>query len=248
MIKSRQSSFRRILVTRILLVFVPVLFVGQLVALNKARSSLLKTARQNLTESAVIKGDKILDAIAALKANLFAASHSAIIQSGSDQEKLQFLTDLAQKLPNYIECLQLTNIQDGKIIASSCGNQTIAQFSLPFPDDGVDIRTVPHPQPGTTGQRDPHKQLQLVLSAPVYNRSGQLVYALNLQSALYTQIRNKLGSLTGSMVIIAEDGTILAHPSSELLGSNIKQHSDAAQLQRVIKNALGQPKRMFEKF
>ena len=49
MAKSSQSSFRRILVTRILLVFVPVLLLGEMVALNKARSSLLNTAQQNLT-------------------------------------------------------------------------------------------------------------------------------------------------------------------------------------------------------
>ena len=60
----RQSSFRRILVTRILLLFVPVLLIGEIVALNKERSSILGTARQNLTESAISKGERIGDAIA----------------------------------------------------------------------------------------------------------------------------------------------------------------------------------------
>ena len=238
MSKPRQSSFRRILVTRILLVFLPVLFVGQVVALNKARSSLLKTARQNLTESAVIKGDKILNAIATLKTNLLIASRTTVVQSGSPLEVQEFLTQLAQQLPNYIDCLQLTNLQNGNIVASSCGNKAIAELRLAFPSDGIDVKTIPPPKAGITGPRDPQNQLQLVLSAPVYNRSGQLLYGLSLQSALYKQTRNQPGSLAGSMLVIAEDGTILAHPSAERVGSNIKQHPDAKRLQHIVKNAL----------
>ena len=94
MAKSRQSSFRQILVTRILLVFVPVLLVGEMVALNKARSSLLNTARQNLTESAVNKGEKISDDIAALRSNLITASQTKVIKSGSPFQIEQFLKQL----------------------------------------------------------------------------------------------------------------------------------------------------------
>ncbi len=55
MAKPRQSSFRRILVSKILLLSVPVLLIGEIVAYKNARSSLLETARQFLTESAIIK-------------------------------------------------------------------------------------------------------------------------------------------------------------------------------------------------
>jgi two-component system, NarL family, sensor histidine kinase BarA len=103
MAKLRQSSFRRILVTRILLLFVPVLLIGEIFALNKARSSLLKTARQNLTESAINKGEKIADAIATLKTTLLSASQTTIIQSGSPLQAQQFLTQIKQQLPTKIE-------------------------------------------------------------------------------------------------------------------------------------------------
>jgi signal transduction histidine kinase len=238
MANPRQSSFRRILVTRILLLFVPVLFVGQIAALNKARSSLLNTSRQNLTESATIKGEKILNAIANLKINLLTASRTAILQSGTSGEIQEFLTQLTQQLPNYVNCLQLTNWQKVDIIASSCDKNIIANFSLSFPDDSLDIRTIPPPKPGTTGQRNPHNQLQLVLSAPVYNRSGQLQYALSLQSALYQQTKNKRGSLTGDTIVIDQYGTILAHPKAEFVGKKITQHPDAAKLQSIVKNAI----------
>lgn len=238
MANPRQSSFRRILVTRILLLFVPVLFLGQIAALNKARSSLLNTARQNLTDSAVIKGEKILNAIANLKTNLLLASRTTVIQSGSPEEIQEFLTQLTQQLPNYVECLQLTNLQNQHIVASSCTDQAIAEITLPFPSEEVNIRTVPPSKPGTTRQRKPQQQLELVLLAPVYNRSGQLRYALSLQSALYQQTKNKPGSLTGSTLVIAEDGTILAHPFAELVGTNIREHPDAPQLKSIVKNAI----------
>ncbi|MBH8573507.1 sensor histidine kinase [Nostocaceae cyanobacterium CENA369] len=239
--KHRQSSFRRILVTRILLLFVPVLFIGQIVALNKARSSLLKTARQNLTDSAVIKGEKIVNAIASLKTSLLVASQTTVVQSGSPEEIEKFLTQLAQQLPTDIECLQLTDLQDGKIVASTCGDKAITELIPSFSGDGVDVKTILPPKAGTTGQRNPENQLQLVLSAPVYNQTGQLQYTLSLQSALYQQTRIQPGSLTGSMLIIAEDGTILAHPWTQQVGTNIKQHPDASELQSIVKNALAHP-------
>ncbi|MBW4555132.1 MAG: two-component sensor histidine kinase [Trichormus sp. ATA11-4-KO1] len=241
MAKPCQSSFRRILVTRILLLFVPVLLLGEIVALNKARSSLLKTARQNLTESAIAKGEKIANAIATLKTHLLTISQTTVVQSGSRTEVQQYLTQMAQQLPTHIECLQLINLQSREIIASSCGNKLIAELSLPLPSYGVDIQKILPPKAGTTGQVNKHNQLKLVFSAPVYNRSGELAYALNLQSALYKQNRNQPGSLAGSTLVIAEDGTILAHPLAARVGNNIQQHPDASRLQSIVKNALAQP-------
>ncbi|BCL35972.1 ATP-binding protein [Nostoc sp. MS1] len=233
-----QSSFRRILVTRILLLFVPVLFIGQIVALNKARSSLLKTARQNLTESAVMRGERIIGAIATLKTGILTASRTTVLQSGNAEEKEAFLMELAQALPNYIQCLQLTSVENGEVIASSCGKKEIIQIGPPVPNDGVEISNVPPPKPGTTGPRNPEDQLQLLLTTSVYNNSGQLLYTLNLESSLYKQTRNQPGSLAGSTIVIAEDGTILAHPLPELMGTNIKEHSDAKQVQSIINNAI----------
>ncbi|MBE9037783.1 ATP-binding response regulator [aff. Roholtiella sp. LEGE 12411] len=237
MAKLRQSSFRRILVTRILLLFVPVLLIGEIFALNKARSSLLKTARQNLTESAINKSEKIADAIATLKATLLSTSQTTIIQSGSPLQAQQFLSEIKQQLPTQIECIQLRHIFSRKLIASSCGNRLIGEFKL-IPSNGIDIQTIPPPKVGTTGTKPTPNQPQLILSAPVYNRRGNLVSTLNIQSVLHQQTENQPGSLTGSMVIIAEDGTILAHPLSDWVGTNIEQHPNASRLKSVIKKAI----------
>jgi signal transduction histidine kinase len=242
MAKYRQSSFRRILVTRILLVFVPVLLIGEMAALNKARSSLLNTARQNLTDSAINKGEKITDAIATLKTNLLSASQTKVIQSGSATQAEKFITKLAQQLPNKIDCIQLKHLQKNtrknQIIASSCGDQTIIEQPLSFTNDEIQITLISPPKPGTTGKREPENQLQLLLSAPVYNQRGNLAYALIIKTTLHRQIENKQGSLIGSLVVIAEDGNILAHPSPETIGTNIKKYSDSQQIQSVIKNAI----------
>jgi signal transduction histidine kinase len=239
MAKPRQSSFRRILVTRILLLFVPVLLLGELVALNKARSSLLSTARQNLTESAVIKGEKIVNAIATLKNSALIASQTTVLRSGSPSQMQNFLNQLAQQLPNYVECIQITSLQDGDITASTCGNKAIAEPKLTFASkDAIVIKTILPPKAGTTGKRDPENQIKLVLSAPIYSQNGQLTYALNIESSLYKQNLTGPGSLTGSTLVIAEDGTILAHPVSERIGTNLQEHPDAKGLQNIIQNAV----------
>ncbi|WP_414571308.1 ATP-binding protein [Nostoc sp. CCY 9925] len=237
MTNSRQSSFRRILVTRILLLFVPVLLIGEIVALNKARSSLLATARQNLTESAISKGEKTVDAIALLKAHLLSVSKTTVIPSSLPIEE-EILKQLRQELPASIECIQLTNLLSQKIIASDCGDAVIGELKLPLPSDGVDVKAVFPPKSGMTGKRNSQNQLQLVLSAPVYDRRQNLVYSLSIKSALYQKTTNRPGSLTGAMVVIAEDGTILAHPLTGWVGSNIEEHPNASQFKSIIKNAI----------
>jgi len=236
--KSGQSSFRRILVTRILLVFVPVLLVGELVALNKARSSLLNTARQNLTESAINKGKKISDDIAALRSNLITASQTTVIHSGSSVEIQQFLKQLKNQLPTQIDCLQLTHIKKGDIIASSCGDQEITPSGLSPTNNDVDIQFILPPSAGKTGKRDKQNQLQLFLSIPVANQRGNLAYRLSIKTTLYQQTPNHRGSLTGSLVVISEDGRVLAHLLPERIGTNIKNYSDVERIQAIVKNAL----------
>lgn len=237
MAKPSQSSFRRILVSRILLLFVPVLLAGEILALNKARSSLLETARKNLTESSTIKGEKIVDAIAALKSNLLSASQTTIIKSGDSWSAQQFITQLAAQLPTHIECIQLTNLRNGNVIASTCGQEPIAKLKLPLPNEEIEVEAISPSNVGKTG-KNTQNQLQLLLSAPVNDRFGNLHYTLRIKSALHQQTRNKRGVLTGSTVVIAEDGTILAHPLTDRVGTNIKEHPDASRLKKILKRAI----------
>jgi signal transduction histidine kinase len=200
----------------------------------------LETARQNLTESAIIKGDSIVDAIAAIKSNLLNASQTKIIQSGSPEQAQEFLTQLAQQLPKQIECVQLTNVETGNVVATTCENQPINAPQLPFPKDGFETEIILPPSMGITGKRANQNHLQLSLSAPVYDRWGDLRYALSFKAVLLSRerINNKPGVLTGSTLVIAEDGTILAHPIPSRIGTNIEQHVDALRLKKIVKTAI----------
>ncbi|KAF3887361.1 MULTISPECIES: HAMP domain-containing sensor histidine kinase [Nostocales] len=239
MAKPRQSSFRRILVSKILLLSVPVLLIGEIVAYKKARSSLLETARQNLTESAIIKGEKLIEASAALKINLINASQTTTVRAGLPIEVQKFLTKIAKQLPKQIDCIQLIDPQSNDILASTCGLKSFGEVKFPFASEGFNVETILPPKVGTTGQKDIRNNLQLMLSAPVYDSEENMRYVLRFKSVIMQQkINNKLGLLTGSTVIISDDGTILAHPIASRVGTNIEQHADAARLKSIVKNAL----------
>ncbi len=250
MAKPGTSSFRRILLSRILLLSVPVILIGEAVTFKKARSSLLETAHQNLIESAVRKQESIDEAIKALKASLLLASQTTALQSGSPKETQRFLNQLKPQLPTHIQCIQLKT-QTGNIVASTCSNQTISpatKDSWPVDQRPQDVNPI-HiqavlPQSTTkvlkrgAGLTDPHGQLQLILSAPVYSHTGQLRYTLNILSALHEQEMDKRGSLAGSTAVIAQNGTILAYPLADRVGDSIEQEFDAAQIKRIFKEAL----------
>lgn len=250
-----KTTFRRILLSRILLVSVPVLLLGEYVTYRKARSGLLETARQNLSESAVRKGEKIQDSIKGLQASLLSASQTAVLESGSLLASKQFLEQLAQQLPDRVECLQLANLQTGEIAWSSCGNQRLdsppasvwpAVRESAFTDaSAVKITAF---GPGETSQKaaqmtgagpaGAESQLSLVLSAPVYDLAGQLVYALRIQAAFIQPETDKRRSLSGYTVVIAQDGTILAHQNACRVGRKISEEKDKESLKSIIGNAI----------
>lgn len=248
MAKSRQSSFRRILVSRILLLSVPVLLIGEIVVFKKARSSLLETARQNLTESAVIKGQMIENGIAALKSNLISVSQTSVIQSGSKAKIQEYLSRLKNYLPTNVECIQLTDIESGNILNSTCGNEIIKEVKLPLTGNEVDLDVRLPSRSDSTGTKEIKNKLRLIFSVPVYDQNQTIKYALNLQTLLQVRVKNKKGILTGSTVVVAEDGTILAHPIATRVGTNIKEHVDAERLQKIVKNAVAGEKHFLHLF
>ena len=253
MAKPRQSSFRRILLSRILLLSVPVLLFGQYVIYKKARSTLLETARQNLTESAVRKGESISNSIEGLEANLLTASETAVVKSGSAPAVQKFFRQLEKQLPTKTNCIQLTNLQTGKVVASTCGNNTLhslpantwpqQQSQLTSDLSNIPIKTLlaldKLPKNSLKLDKNQNKgQLKLILSTPVYDSAGLLRYALTIESAFGQQESDKPGSLSGYTVIIDQDGRILEHRIGDLVGRNISDLEDGERLKGLIKNAL----------
>ena len=253
MAKPGQSSFRRILLTRLLLLSVPVLLMGVYVTYRKARSVLLDTARQNLIASAVSKGDSIQQSIAALKANLVTASETVVLKSQSPEADQQFLNQLAQQLPTLIQCAQLSDLKTKEIVASTCGNKLIVQEKAtqwpqqvePMPGNRPQVnvtallpQTTPTDSTRTANPSNSTGQLKVLLSAPIYDSTGQLRYALSIESGLLHQTPVKGSSQSAYPVVINQQGTILSHSDPGRVGRNVKQEGDVGALEQVIEKAI----------
>ncbi len=239
MVNFSQSSFRRILISKILLLSVPVLLIGEFVGYKKARSSLIEIARQNLTESAIIKGENIVDTIDALKSNLLIASQTTVLQSGEPQLVEQLITQLATELPRQIKCIQLTNPNSNNIIAGNCANRLISLNNFSISQKKVQIEPILPPEIRKNNLENQSSKLELKLSSTVYDTQGKLRYTLSMHSQLiHEKIQNNPRLLTGATVVIAENGTILAHPIFQRVGTNIAEHEDGKKLQQIVKNAI----------
>jgi two-component system, NarL family, sensor histidine kinase BarA len=255
MFKPRQLSFRRLLVTRILLLSVPVLLIGEIVVFKKARYTQLDTARKNLTENAILKGEKISDTVASLKANLSTASQTEVMRSGSILNVQLFINLLEQNLPKQIECIQYTDLAINQVIASTCGDEPLDEESLKNrgtnlnssservgTENNIRIRVVVPPKVYIKSLRNKERgtqnKLQLILTSPIYDNAGNIRYLLSIQSELQQKVKNTPGLLTGSTVVISDNGIILAHPIPQRIGTNIAQHSDALRLKKIVRNAI----------
>ncbi len=250
MAKVGQSSFRRILLARLLLLSIPVLVTGEIVAYRKARSGLLETAYSNLTASAVRKGEGVRDALTSLRTNLATATTASALQSQPSAKTQGFLEQLQQASAIEVQCVQLTDAQTQQVVASTCGQSAIAQTSSNSwakQQRGVLINPaavqVALAQPLKLATQN-EGQLRLTVSAPVYvpqtskSQVSPLRYVLSLQSALHQPEVNASKTTSGYTVVIDEDGTILAHPNSNRVGQTIYQTGTSDRLQTLFRDAI----------
>jgi len=241
-----QSSFRRILLSRLLLVSVPVLLMGVYVTYRKARSAFLETARQNLTESAIRKADNIEQSIQFLQANLITAGESLVLKQGTLAEKEAFLQQFTARLPNQINCVKLIDIKTKKpLLNRACEPEIIKVLTLErwtkknsFAGNIENILVKSLPRQFLTKSPNNNRQLELVFAVPIYDNQGQLQSSLILQASLLYGEKVLPGSLSGYPVVISENGIILAHPYFRRIGRHISQEADAERLNSIINNAI----------
>ena len=252
-----QSSFRRILLSRLLLVSVPVLLMGVYVTYRKARSAFLETARQNLTESAIRKADNIEQSIQFLRANLITAGESLVLKQGTLAEKQAFLQQFTVRLPNQINCVELIDIKTKKpLLNRACEPEIInvlplerwteKRTSSAGNIENVLVRSLPRQL--LTKSPNNNRQLELVFAVPIYDNQGQLQSSLILQTSLLYREKVLPGSLSGYPVVISENGIILAHPYFDRIGSHISQEADAERLNLIISNAVRGQQRFLHLF
>ncbi|KAB0240273.1 hybrid sensor histidine kinase/response regulator [Microcystis aeruginosa EAWAG127a] len=252
-----QSSFRRILLSRLLLISVPVLLMGVYVTYRKARSAFLETARQNLTESAIRKADNIEQSIQFLRANLITAGESLVLKQGTLTEKEAFLQQFTAQLPNHINCVELIDIKTKKpLLNRACEPEIIKVLPLERWTEkrtssagnieNVLVRSLPRQL--LTKSPNNNRQLELVFAVPIYDNQGQLQSSLILQTSLLYREKVLPGSLSGYPVVISENGIILAHPYFDRIGSHISQEADAERLNLIIGNAVRGQQRFLHLF
>ena len=262
MAKPRQSSFRRILLSRLLLLSIPVLVTGEIVAYQKAQSGLLETARYNLTESAAQKGAALRNQVAAWRSHLATATLTTAIQSGSADQTQAFLDQWVAASDKGLQCAQVLDWQTGALVASTCGSQPIfvrpsVSTSSPFNPhrsllENVQMVMLATGQRSTLKATDP--QLPVVMSAPVYTDAapptepvneepttpapvGQLHYVLSVQTALQKPEVDPPG-MAGYTIVIDQKGTILAYPDADCVGEQVQHKPGGEKLQAIIDLAI----------
>jgi signal transduction histidine kinase len=237
-----QSSFRRILLLRILLLSIPILFLGMAVTFRKARTSLLNTARVNLEQSAVRKAETITSEIQALQTSLATASETAPLQFGSPLSSKVLLTQLQPQLPTDVRCLQLRDLATNRLIASTCGNRVFDPISTSnwsnrreaIAPNRLQSYTLTLNRINPPEQTDLSSQLSLVMGIPVYDPSGKLQYSLTAQTIIRQTENIEPWMLQGYTVILDANGTFLAHPSTDRVRQNISFQPGEDRFQEIL--------------
>ena len=259
MTKVGQSSFRRILLSRLLLVSVPILLIGVYFTYRKARSAILDTARQNITESAISKGKSISKSVDILKAELIIAANNKVFAGDSLQDMQSFLQYLDQDLSTNIQCIQIINVASGAAIASTCGQKSLLDsFNnswLKQDNPPVYIKSLVTTASNPLNYQNENvdfpiriSQLELLFCVPILQESEEANFILTVKSALLQQEQVKPGLLTGNTGVIHQNGLILAYPYPELIGQNISQQPDHRRWKKLIKQALESPPGYFRLF
>lgn len=221
------------------------------VTYRKARSALLETARQNLTESAIRYGDQLSRVMTSLTHDI--STHAQLLSKSSQpQAVLEQLNQ--QNLPYRFHCLRLHPISSPIPIASTCG---VEQSQVDIDTDRwptekpavaaqalLDIDVLPDPPIHQKMMRDravgglkTTDTLTLRLTSPIY-QDGQLTQLLIAEVGLSELTSRSRSSLAGAPIVIDDQQRILFHPFPEQIGGLLQEQPEAKALQQVFGNAI----------
>ncbi len=236
---NRPHSFRRNLLVKILLFTLPILVMGQWFALRKARTSLLETARQNLTSSAIRKADELKTGIGSVEANMDLLAQTSAFQSGDVDGIEKILREFEKDSPYEISCVELVApLADGATV-NTCGRTIMPSAKkLPWlqtnPIDKSDFYVF---SPGTAApavSSDPDRALiKFVVASPLYSPDG-LRYTLAMEVCISQLQDIDDQSLVGETVIVDPDGIVVTHPDSVQVGQKISTLREAEKLSSII--------------
>jgi signal transduction histidine kinase len=242
----RPRSFRHLLLLRILLISIPILLIGQAMTLRKARSSLLETARQNLTSSAIQKADELEHEVATVQGDLSLLSRSSDLRSGTLPDIRSTFEQFMATVPYQVDCME---VWDGdKIALTTCSDSLLSPTqALPWTQQAVAPSPANAPTnfamvslnafvPPVSLSSDPQDRtlISLVMAAPVYNAAGNLRYTLAMKAGLSQLEDTNPRSLVGNTVIIDAKGKIVVHPDPQQVGQPITTVAAAERLESIV--------------
>ena len=123
-----------------------------------------------------------------------------------------------------------------KDIVGNCGKQLTNLNNFSFSPAKVQTEPILSPKVKRNSLENQSSKLALNLSSPIYDTQGESRYTLSMKSQLmHEKIKNNPQFLTSSTVVIAQNGTILAHPIFQRVGTNIAEHADGKKLKKLSK-------------
>ena len=263
---NRSRSLRRNLLIKILAFSMPILLFGQYVALRKARTSLLETARQNLTSSAIRKAEELETGIQSIEANLDLLGQTTAFQSGDAHSIEQMLLRFSQDTPYSISCVELMAPKAEKATVNTCADEvsseapskSLSSASAPntsakkrsiiptakqvpwLQNGGVDTSDFYVFSPGPNAQAaDPNSKralIKFVVASPLYGPDGKLRYTIAMEVSILQLQDIEDQSLVGETVVIDPNNVIITHPNPSQVGKNIADLRDSSRLTDTISN------------
>lgn len=250
MFSFRPRSFRRLLIVRLLLLGVPILLIGQYVTLRKGRTSLLETARQNLSSSAVRKGDLLGQNLQLLQSNLQTLSQTTALQQGDVDAIAAQVRQFVTQVPLADACVQVDADPLGPPVFTSCPAPLTVPFSqlpwlqsaeTPDPEAGPPefyLTALARPTVPPTASPHPNRTaVETVIAAPVYSPDGDLRYTVSMQAHLQQLQNTGARSLVGDTVLIDADGIVRLHPDPQWVGRSIQTLPGSDRLDVIVRRA-----------
>lgn len=240
---NRPRSFRRNLLFKILAFTLPILVIGQWVALRKARTGLLETARQNLTSSAIRKAEELDTGIRSIEANLDLVAQTTAFQTGDVDGIEKLLYRFEEDSPYQISCVELMAPLADAATVSTCDRSIIpSPKQVPWLQNGsIDNSDFYVFSPGSEAPMvspDPDRAvIKFVVASPIYGvDDGKLRYTLAMEVCISQLQDINDQSLVGETVIIDPNNIVVTHPDLEQVGKAVSELRESKKLASVIGN------------
>jgi signal transduction histidine kinase len=233
-------SLRRNLLLKILAFSMPILLFGQAVALRKARTSLLDTARQNLTSSAIRKAEELETGVRSIEANLDLLGQTAAFQSGNAEGMKRVVEDFSGDTTYRIGCVEVKAPLADASIVNTCDRSIIpGAKQVPWLQAGSldkpDFYVFPPGKDAVAPAFDPDRALvSFVVASPLYGEAGDLRYTIAMEVSIEQLQDINDQSLVGETVVIDPDNVIITHPDPSQVGKNVSELREAKKLTSAI--------------